>query len=255
MTSARMRPRSMSEWLTPRAGGACAARDGPGAHLLLARREEGHQAEQAVGAADERVHAARLDAQLAQITPTVFGREFGQLGFELRADGDALRALRRRDLAHGEDVRVRFRVGERGFVNVSGEDGRLRREEEERARDGALGVVEFDGARGPALGERGEQLVYDFDLGARGLVAALGRLLRALAPPLDRRAVCERQFDLAGLDVAARVNRALDVVDLLVLEAADDLDDGVGLADVGEELVAESLAFGRAAHEEIGRGN
>src|SRR5215207_11243717 len=40
--------------------GARAAGDGPGAHLLLPRRQEGHQAEQAVGALDEPVDAARL---------------------------------------------------------------------------------------------------------------------------------------------------------------------------------------------------
>ena len=64
-----------------------------------------------------------------------------------------------------------------------------------------------------------------------------------------RREVGERQLDLDGLDVAARVDRAFDVDDVFVLEAADDLHDGVGLADVGEELVAEALALRRAAHE------
>ena len=60
----------------------------------------------------------------------------------------------------------------------------------------------------------------------------------ALAAALDRGEVGEREFYLNRLDVAARVNRALDVDDVLVLEAADDLYHGVGLADVGEELIA-----------------
>ncbi len=37
-----------------------------------------------------------------------------------------------------------------------------------------------------------------------------------------------------------------DVDDVLVLEAADDVDDGVHLADVGEELVAQPLALAGA---------
>ena len=37
--------------------------------------------------------------------------------------------------------------------------------------------------------------------------------------------------------------------DVGILEAADDMDDRVGLADVGEELVAESFALSRAFHE------
>jgi hypothetical protein len=39
------------------------------------------------------------------------------------------------------------------------------------------------------------------------------------------------------------------VDDVGVVEDADDLADGVGLADVGEELVAQSLAFGGALHD------
>ena len=109
--------------------------------------------------------------------------------------------------------------------------------------------VEFGRARGLAVGEDGEQLVGHFDFDLRRLVAALGRLLRFLAAALDRREVCEGQLDLDGLDVAARVDRAFDVDDVLVLEAADDLYHGVGLADVGEELVAEPLALRRAADE------
>ena len=38
-------------------------------------------------------------------------------------------------------------------------------------------------------------------------------------------------------------------MDVLVLEAADDLDDGVHFADVGQELVAEAFALARALDE------
>src|SRR3546814_13928919 len=54
--------------------------------------------------------------------------------------------------------------------------------------------------------------------------------------------------DLHGLGIAERVDRALDVGHL-ALEAAQHVDDGVDLADVGEKLVAEALALGGAAHE------
>ena len=42
---------------------------------------------------------------------------------------------------------------------------------------------------------------------------------------------------------------AVDVHDVLVVEAAHHVDDRVGLADVAEELVAEALALGGALHE------
>ena len=55
--------------------------------------------------------------------------------------------------------------------------------------------------------------------------------------------VGEHELGLDRLDVGDRVERAGDVDDVLVLEAAHDLDDRVHLADVLEELVAEALAL------------
>ena len=51
------------------------------------------------------------------------------------------------------------------------------------------------------------------------------------------------------LDVGRGRDLAVDVDDVAVLERADHLADRVGLADVGEELVAQALALGRAAHD------
>ena len=42
------------------------------------------------------------------------------------------------------------------------------------------------------------------------------------------------------------IDLAVDVDDVGVIEHADDLGDGLGLADVGEELVAQAFALGRA---------
>ena len=44
-------------------------------------------------------------------------------------------------------------------------------------------------------------------------------------------------------------DRAVDVDDVGIVEAAHHVDDGGGLADVAEELVAEALAGAGAAHE------
>ena len=65
-------------------------------------------------------------------------------------------------------------------------------------------------------------------------------------PLLHRGEIGQDQFGGDDLDVAHRIDRAGDVMDVVVLEAADDLDDGVDFADVGEELVAEALARARA---------
>ena len=61
--------------------------------------------------------------------------------------------------------------------------------------------------------------------------------------------VGEQQLGLDRLDVRRRVDRALGVDDVLVGVGADDVQQRVALADVGQELVAEALALGRAGDE------
>ena len=73
--------------------------------------------------------------------------------------------------------------------------------------------------------------------------------LRPLEPLVDGLEVLEAELGVDGRDVGDGIDRVLDVDDVVVLEAAHDVGDGVGLADVGEELVAEALALGGAAHE------
>jgi hypothetical protein len=61
--------------------------------------------------------------------------------------------------------------------------------------------------------------------------------------------VGQHQLGLYHLRVGQRVDAVLDVGDVVVLEAAQHVGDGVHLADVRQELVAEALALGGAAHE------
>lgn len=56
----------------------------------------------------------------------------------------------------------------------------------------------------------------------------------------------EQKLGVDDVDVVQRVDAAGDVDDLRVREAADDVEDGVGLADMAEELVAETFTLGRA---------
>jgi hypothetical protein len=57
------------------------------------------------------------------------------------------------------------------------------------------------------------------------------------------------ELGLDRLDVAHRVDRSLRVQDRVVVMGADDVHDRVGLADVGQELVAEPLALAGAGHQ------
>ena len=74
-------------------------------------------------------------------------------------------------------------------------------------------------------------------------------LLQRIDAPLQAVEIGEHQLGLDGLDVGDRIDLAVDVGDVAVLEAAHHMRDRVDLADIGEELVAEPLAFRGAAHE------
>lgn len=85
--------------------------------------------------------------------------------------------------------------------------------------------------------------------GLRLFVAAAGLLLELGFLFFERVHVGEEELGIDDLDVADGVDGVADVFDVGVLEAADDLDDGVDLADVGEELIAEAFALAGACDE------
>ena len=80
-------------------------------------------------------------------------------------------------------------------------------------------------------------------------VAAAGALLQRGQALFQALEVGQHQFGLHGLGVADRVDVAFHVGHVVILEAAQHMDDGVHLANVGEELVAQALALGGAAHQ------
>ena len=63
---------------------------------------------------------------------------------------------------------------------------------------------------------------------------------------LDGLHVGEDQLGVDRVDVVGRIHLAVDMHDVVVLERAHDLADRVGLADVGQELVAQAFALGGA---------
>ena len=95
-----------------------------------------------------------------------------------------------------------------------------------------------------SLDERGE-LGLDLVVGVGGLV----ELFDFGVALVDGVEVGEEELGVDDVDVVERVDAAGDVDDLGVVEAADDVADGVGGADVAEELVAEAFALGGAFDE------
>ncbi len=83
----------------------------------------------------------------------------------------------------------------------------------------------------------------------RFLIAALGLFFERDDAPFEALEIGQHQFGLDRLDIVDGRDLALDMGDVGILETAHDMGDGVAFADIGEELVAEPLAFRGAAHE------
>ena len=95
------------------------------------------------------------------------------------------------------------------------------------------------------LHQTGEQ----FDVGDGFLVLAADLLLVAVELLLGRLDIGEDEFGFDDLDIPDGVDLAHAVDDVVVIKAADHVDDRVALADVGEEVVALAFALGGAGDE------
>ena len=84
---------------------------------------------------------------------------------------------------------------------------------------------------------------FDPELGI--LVPALGRPLGLGQGVFQGLDIGQHQLDLDRLDVRDRVDGPRHMDDVGILEASDDLDDRLDLADMAEELVAEPFTLAR----------
>ena len=106
----------------------------------------------------------------------------------------------------------------------------------------ALLVAHLHVARGLALVHPCIQALGGLELEGE-LLVALGVLLKARQGLLDGAQVCQHELGADGLEVAFGVCAALAAHDVWVLEVAHDLADGVALADVCQELVAQDASL------------
>ncbi len=114
--------------------------------------------------------------------------------------------------------------------------------------EGSLLVANGHAARGPTGLQRRQHRLHDREQGLGLLVVAARLLGGGVDAALQALEVGQHQLGLDGVGVADGIDIALDMRDF-ALETAEHVDDGVDLADVGEELVAEPFALAGAAHQ------
>ena len=170
----------------------------------------------------------------------------------MRADNDGFaREMSLHVVTHLLDKGILAGGGEVAFLDVAGEDGWLVGQEKETAQDDF-----FIGRKGQrqrvgrlARVQVGANFFQQVFLQLRMFVRAFHVLGDFFPPLFDRFDVGQHQFGGDDFDVAHGIHAARNVHDVGVLEAADDMQDGVHLADMAQKLVAQAFAVRRAFHE------
>ncbi len=112
-----------------------------------------------------------------------------------------------------------------------------------------LRAVEREAADGIPRGEPRFAGREHLDAGLGVFVAGAGGPLGPLQHAFDRLQVGEHQLGVDRFDVADRVDGPFDVHHVGIGEAADDVQNRVDVADVGQELVAQPFALRRPADQ------
>ena len=151
--------------------------------------------------------------------------------------------------ALADDLHQRALAVHIGFIDVGDVEHLLGGDQSQRFDELSFVGIELQAAHGFAFVEDrfalAEQLAFD----DRFLVAAAGEALGFVERAADGFQVGQGEFGVDRVDVADGIDGAFDVDDVPAAEAADDVEDGVDLADVGEELVAEPLTGAGAADD------
>ena len=215
-------------------------RDRPGAGLLGPCGEVGLQTQRGEPDASQLVQARFILPRGSQQLHGFLRFEFHEFGLQLRVEED--RFGRCHDL---RQLRLHVLIGELVGVEVEHIDERLGGQQRQFPKfagihpsgEECLPAIEHLAG---ALSRR--QHRRPFLVHAGFLLQPRNRLLQGLQ-------ISQDQFGVDRLYVRRGVHRTVDVHHIGIIEHADHLADGVGLADVGQELVAEPLALTGTAHD------
>ena len=199
--------------------------DGPGAALVLARREEALDAEEPVGSAEDPVDSPLGEAEVGEERRDVLVGEVVQLHLDLRrrpGQGDVSLA------GEGAEVEPLDGVGRRvGVGDVHDDQEGLERQEREAAEPLLLLGRQPGRAQRPARLEHGQALLDRRPLRLElGRLRLLSLLLELLAAFLEEDVVGQDELSVEGGRVPGRVEASL-VGHLGVLEGANDVDERV----------------------------
>ena len=234
---------------TCRLRGFHAAHVCPGPRLVGARGEERFEVQQFVGRFYQACHARFLKAEVfEEHLPLLVAFQFGDVGLRRCCDDEHFGFLA------GDGRLHRFGIGiaRHGafLVHVADVEHRFVGQQVEVGDQLAVFLLQFHRAGAVSLFECGFVLQQQLHGTPGVLVAARGGLLLRLGEAVfDGFEVFELQLRVDDALVAHGVDRPVHMGDVAVVEAAQYMDDGVRVADVGQEFVAEPFAFRRPFHQ------
>ena len=220
--------------------------DGPGAHFLDARREISLQAQQFVGRHNQAVQTRLGLANFGEEHFLVLVFHIGHFGLHLGADRHHRCVLRGGVSRQAIQKRIVFKAV---FCHVGYKHRRLGRDQEKLLQQRQLFLAELNGAYGfgfiehcLAFFKNGHQL--------DGLLVARARRFgHAVQGLFNSGQIGQTKFCLNHLNVRDGVNFAGHVNDVVVFKAAHHIDGGIGLADMGQKLVAQAFARAGACNQ------
>ena len=232
-----------------RAGRFVALMDGPCTAFVCACGEEGLQAEQVICALDEADDTRLFQAHFfEEHLSLVVVFEFSDFGLGLGRYDKELCVLVFDGFADG--VYVCIAVDRRCVVDVADVHNRFVSQQEHVVGQGHFVVIQ-KGYTAAGLALKEGIAVASKERGELGglLVAGFAGLFAFGEPRLDSLEVFDLEFGIDYLLVADRVDRAVDMDNVAVVEAAEDVENSVALAYVGEELVAKAFTLAGALDE------
>jgi hypothetical protein len=140
-------------------------------------------------------------------------------------------------------------AGESGLIDIGDVDHRLRGQQMQLAQITPLIVAQGRGPHRYALIKQRAHALEQLTLQHSLLVAALGRLGRAIYGFVRRRQIGERELGIDDLEIRQRIDATGHMDDVIILEATHHVGDRVDFADMGEELIAQALALRCAFHQ------
>ena len=222
-----------------------AARDRPGARLLRPGGEESHKMKKRIAGADQPIETGLLQTDRGEVFVAIAARQHGDFRFDLGGNGDRGRAFR-----FGPDFDLLCELIAAGggrLIDIANVKHRQRGEEAERMEGLFLVGLALGQPRRLAVAQQRQRARHEIERLLCLLVAALGFFAQSVDAPLQAFEIGEHQLGLDGFDIVERIDASRDVDHVRVLEAAHDVDDRVGFADMGEELITQAFAFRGAA--------